>query len=155
MVKQRNRSQSGSHEATPLGDFIREHREAMGFSIRGLSAASGVHYSFIARLESGENRSASPEVLQKLANVLEVDAKDLFALAGLTMPEGLPAFTPYLRAKYRLPKEALSQLGEYFAFVSEKYGVRVDDNDLPGPRHSPNGQDRSGGKPKKSKRGTP
>ena len=56
--------------------------------------------------------------------MLELDERDLFALAGLDAPEGLPAFTPYLRAKYDMSDEAAQALHEYFSFVSRKYEVK-------------------------------
>ena len=83
-----------------------------------------LHHSFLARLEAGDYQTAKPAVLQRLSRVLELDERDLFALAGLDAPEGLPAFTPYLRAKYDMSDEAAQALHEYFSFVSRKYEVK-------------------------------
>ena len=101
-----------------LGEAIRKAREALGLSLRQL------HHSFLARLEAGDYQTAKPAVLQRLSRVLELDERDLFALAGLDAPEGLPAFTPYLRAKYDMSDEAAQALHEYFSFVSRKYEVK-------------------------------
>lgn len=102
-----------------LGGVIRQAREALGLSIRHLSTAVDVHHSFLARLETGDYRTAKPAFLQRLSRVLELDERDLFSLAGLDAPEGLPAFTPYLRAKYDMSDEAAKALQEYFTFVRE------------------------------------
>ncbi|MBK6968523.1 MAG: helix-turn-helix domain-containing protein [Candidatus Microthrix sp.] len=96
----------------------------MGLSLRQLAPLVQLHHSFLARLEAGDYQTAKPAVLQRLSRVLELDERDLFALAGLDAPEGLPAFTPYLRAKYDMSDEAAQALHEYFSFVSEKYEVK-------------------------------
>lgn len=107
-----------------LGDAIRQAREALGLSLRQLAEAVDVHHSFLARLETGDYQTAKPAILQRLSRVLELDERDLFSLAGLDAPEGLPAFTPYLRAKYDMSDEAAKALQEYFTFVSDRYDVR-------------------------------
>lgn len=107
-----------------LGDAIRRAREALALSLRQLAPLVQLHHSFLARLEAGDYQTAKPAVLQRLSRVLELDERDLFSLAGLDAPEGLPAFTPYLRAKYDMSDEAAQALHEYFSFVSEKYEVK-------------------------------
>ena len=107
-----------------LGEAIRKAREALGLSLRQLAPLVQLHHSFLARLKAGDYQTAKPAVLQRLSRVLELDERDLFALAGLDAPEGLPAFTPYLRAKYDMSDEAAQALHEYFSFVSRKYEVK-------------------------------
>ena len=111
-----------------LGEVIRQAREGLGLSLRQLAEAVDVHHSFLARLESGDYQTAKPAFLQRLSRVLELDERDLFSLAGLDAPEGLPAFTPYLRAKYDMSDEAAKALQEYFTFVTDKYDVREKDH---------------------------
>jgi len=107
-----------------LGEVIREARSQLNLSMRQLAEAVDVHHSFVARLESGDYQTAKPAFLQRLSRMLELDERNLFALAGLDAPEGLPAFTPYLRAKYEMSDEAAKALHEYFSFVTDKYDVR-------------------------------
>lgn len=107
-------------EYSSLEAYGEQTLDEMGLSIDD----TGVHHSFIARLESGDYQTAKPAVLQRLSRVLELDERDLFALAGLDAPEGLPTFTPYLRAKYEISDEAAQALQEYFNFVSDKYDIR-------------------------------
>lgn len=123
MSERTNRSDGGAN-GVRLGEVIRQAREGLGLSIRQTADAVHVHFSFIARLESGDYQTAKPAVLQRLSRVLELDERDLFSLAGLDAPEGLPAFTPYLRAKFEMSDEAAKALQEYFTFVSEKYDVQ-------------------------------
>jgi transcriptional regulator with XRE-family HTH domain len=116
-------------DAVRLGETIRDARSAMGLSIRQLADAVKVHHSFIARLEAGDYLSAKPAILQRLSRVLELDERDLFALAGLEAPEGLPTFTPYLRAKYEMSDEAMRAMHDYFTYIVDKYDVAEKDTD--------------------------
>lgn len=118
-----------------LADVLKSAREAMGLSIRRLAERVGIHHAGLARIELGEQRP-SPETLQRLASVLELDEADLFALAGYRLPESLPSLPAYLRAKYDLPPEAASQLNDFFSFLAEKYKIDIegDANASPSPR---------------------
>jgi transcriptional regulator with XRE-family HTH domain len=115
-------------DPTELGRFIRARREALALSLRALEKRSGVDHTYIYALEQGEIQTPSPEKLQRLARELEVEIEDLYSLAGYAIPEHLPEFSPYLRAKYDfLPSEAVSQLETYFQLLREKYGVGEDE----------------------------
>ncbi len=107
-----------------LGETLRSAREGLRLSLRQLADSVETHHSLLARLESGEYLSTKPELLSRLARKLELDERDLFSLAGLDVPEGLPSFVPYLRAKYDMPPDAAKALQEYFGYVSEKYDVQ-------------------------------
>ena len=109
-----------------LGSRLRAARDEAGLSIRRLAERVGVHHATVSRIESGEFQQPAPEILQRLAGALEIDVADLLALAGYTIPEGLPSLPAYLRAKYRMPPEAAAQLSEYFDYLSGKYGIEVE-----------------------------
>lgn len=104
-----------------LGKHIRRVRIDLGFSIRRLAAAAGVDASWLSRLERGDYNSPDPRCLSQLAAVLEIDPIDLYLLAGYPGSERLPGFAPYLRAKYDLPPEAVTQLEAHFRLLNEKY----------------------------------
>lgn len=135
--KTSSRSTRQQPDGIRLGEVIREARMGLGLSLRQLADAVESHHSFVARLETGDYQTAKPAFLQRISRVLELDERDLFALAGLDAPEGLPAFTPYLRAKYDMSDEAAKALHEYFAFVSDKYDVRRRDEPEPDTRARP------------------
>jgi transcriptional regulator with XRE-family HTH domain len=117
-------------DSTELGRFIHARREALSLSLRALEGRSGVDHTYIYALEQGEIQTPSPEKLQRLARELEVEIEDLYALAGYAVPEHLPEFTPYLRAKYEfLPSEAVSQLEAYFQLLRDKYGEGEEEED--------------------------
>lgn len=123
------RSSDDKRQAEPvrLAQLLREAREERGLSLRRLAERVGMHHATLGRIEAGEHRPG-PETLQRLAAALEIDEADLFAMAGYRLPERLPAFPAYLRAKYRMPDEAATQLNEYFAYLAEKYDIAVEDD---------------------------
>jgi transcriptional regulator with XRE-family HTH domain len=82
--------QHRTNKPDTLGTFIASQRERMGLSQRQLAALAGVHHSLIARLESGEIVAGrSPEHMQAIADVLEVDVSELLSFVGIkpTLPE--------------------------------------------------------------------
>ena len=107
-----------------LGDLIRRTREAHGLSQAELARLSGVGRTTIIRIEQAEIESPDPHKLQLLARHLDLGVEDLFAFADYATPGGLPAFGPYLRARYGddLSDEARARLEEYFEMVQEKFG---------------------------------
>lgn len=97
---------------TRLGDELRAARRAQRVSGRALADLVGVHYSTISRFEAGLLCPA-PEVLERLAQALDLNADELDALAH----PRLPSLGPYLRAKFDLPPEAVTELEEHFRDV--------------------------------------
>ncbi|WIG58346.1 MAG: hypothetical protein OJF49_001092 [Ktedonobacterales bacterium] len=104
-----------------LGTTIRQARERAGFSLRNLEAIVGVSRQLLLRLEHDELENPSPDLLHRLAEALELDSDDLFAFVGYRPSEKLPSLTPYLRAKYRLPPEALAAASEALRDILDKY----------------------------------
>ena len=104
-----------------LGTMIRQARERAGLSLRNLEAIVGVSRQLLLRLEHDEIDNPSPELLQQLAEALELDSDDLFALVGYKLSEKLPNLTLYLRAKYRLPPSALAEASEALRDILDKY----------------------------------
>lgn len=111
-------------DAVRLGEYVRAQRESLGISQRRLAARTGIHHSTLARLEAGDYAQPAPANLHRIAESLDLDPEDLFALAGHTIPRELPSFTPYLRAKYDIPDRAAQELADYFRFITERYGIQ-------------------------------
>lgn len=107
-----------------LGEYIRGQREALGISQRRLATRVGIHHSYLARMEAGDYAQPAPAVLHRIAEALDLDPEDLFALAGHVIPHELPSFAPYLRAKYDIPDQAARELADYFRYLSERYGIQ-------------------------------
>jgi len=115
---------SPSTKSRQLGKLVRQARTARGLSLRALAEGIGTADApYLLRLERGEYQQPSAAVLQGLARVLDIAITDLYALAGYVMPEGLPAFEPYLRVTTDLPDHAIEQLGDYYAMLKTKYGA--------------------------------
>lgn len=116
-----------------LGKYVRSRRTATGLGVRALARAAGVDPTWVSRLEHGEYDRPDPRLLARLADSLQLDLADLYLGAGYRSGAGLPGFTPYLRAKYDLPPEAIDQLAAHFELINERHareqeGGRHDEN---------------------------
>lgn len=109
-----------------LGEYVRARRLSLGLSYQDVADASGLHYSYWNKLENGQYEQPAPKYLRIIADTLDVPIEDLLALAGYDLPERLPSFTPYLRAKYELPPEAIADLERYFDLLRNFYGIPKD-----------------------------
>jgi transcriptional regulator with XRE-family HTH domain len=109
---------SVKNSGVELGAYVQKLRLETGLSIRGLARAADVDATGISRMEKGDE-IPTPHTLASLARVLEVDVSDLLILAGYPVTTELPAFQPYLRARYDLSPEAIEQLGAIFDLVVE------------------------------------
>jgi transcriptional regulator with XRE-family HTH domain len=101
-----------------LGQHVRGLREARGLSVRGLAAKAHVDPSWLSRLERRLIGSPDPRTLHRLADALDVEVASFYEDAGYG---GLPKFAPYLRAKYDLPDDAVTQLQAHFDLINERY----------------------------------
>jgi transcriptional regulator with XRE-family HTH domain len=104
-----------------LGEKIRELRLGTGLSVRALARRAKVDYSWLARLERGVYASPDARSLWRVARALDVEVADFYLVAGFGDATGLPGFSPYLRAKYDLPDEAISQLEAHFELINTRY----------------------------------
>ena len=109
-----------------LGEFVRSRRQSMDLSLADAASASDLDPSYWNKLENGHYRSPAPQHLQTIARVLGVPTEDLYGLAGYEIPERLPSFQPYLRAKYDLPSEAIADLERYFELLRNYYDIPKD-----------------------------
>jgi transcriptional regulator with XRE-family HTH domain len=105
---------------TKLGRKVRVLRAKRQMSVRGLAAAAGVDATWLSRLERGMYDSPDPRLLRELAEVLEIEASELFIAAGFEDSQSLPQFAPYLRVKYDLPEDAVAQLEAHFKLFNKR-----------------------------------
>lgn len=117
-------------EITPLNqklsDFIRTRRQSLGWNYQDCARHSGLHHSYWNKLENGHYRQPTQKYLRIIAKTLNVPVEDLFLLAGYELAAPLPSFTPYLRAKYSLPPEAVADLERYFELLRNYYDIPQD-----------------------------
>jgi transcriptional regulator with XRE-family HTH domain len=111
-------------KAVRFGKYLKQQRQAKGLSSRALARAVGANDATIVRIERGTIESPRPNLLSAIARELDLPLSDVFAYADYVVPQELPSFTPYLRAKYgELPPEAVEQLERSFARLAKKYGA--------------------------------
>lgn len=86
-------------QPTSLGAYVHAERERAGLTQRQLAALAGLHHSFLARLENGEIADRpTPQHLQRIADALELDVRDLLAFLGVNVE--LPEPRVYFRTVY-------------------------------------------------------
>jgi transcriptional regulator with XRE-family HTH domain len=83
-----------------LGTFLKEARARAGLSIRDLERVSGVANSYLTKLELNQKTNPSADILQRLADALDLDASELLAFIGVKPASTLPAARTYFRRKY-------------------------------------------------------
>lgn len=110
-----------------LGDYVRRRRLATGLSLRQAARRAGIDHTYWGKVELGELRSPNPRYLNAMAVVLEVPPQELFGLAGYYVPEQLPSFGPYLRAKYDLDAEGIAELHRLFEQIRARDGDDADE----------------------------
>lgn len=65
-----------------LAEYVKERREAKGWSQRDLANASQISNSEISRIERGIRKNVSPDHLKLLAQALDVPAEEMLPFAG-------------------------------------------------------------------------
>ena len=97
-----------------LGEYMRSARLKRRLSLQQLANAAGVHKSYLGRLELGQLKQPSPEVLQKIARALDIEYENLFALTGYRLPDELPSLVPYLRSRYHMSDDDIRKVNRFF-----------------------------------------
>ena len=122
-VKEGNRPIMNPERAQRLGSFLRQRREELGMSARMLARLVDVRDSTIMRLERGVYAAPAADKLARIAEVLELELADVYALAQYVIPSSLPSFPHYLVSRYPLlPQEAVVELQEHFDSLAEHHG---------------------------------
>ncbi|MHB8512932.1 MAG: helix-turn-helix domain-containing protein [Actinomycetota bacterium] len=90
---------------------LRKRRTELNLSLRELAERSGVGYSLLSYIESGERPAPRGQRLSDLAKALELPVTDLYSWAGMEMD--LPSAGIYLRSKYSLTKKDAEDLARF------------------------------------------
>jgi transcriptional regulator with XRE-family HTH domain len=86
-----------------LGEVLRETRTEKFMTLRKLSEKSSVALGYISEVERG-SKEASSEILECLAEGLNLEVADLIIMAGWKMKVGNEAFDKNLRLDLELTK---------------------------------------------------
>lgn len=98
-----------------LGVRLRTARLEAGLSIRQLARAAGINHSYLVKLENDQNDNPSAAHLQRLADVLEIDASDLLSFIGVEPSSTLPSPRIYFRRKFGLSDAEAARLSRLIA----------------------------------------
>ena len=98
-----------SHDLT-LGQHLEAARQQAGYSLRQLANVSGVHSSVVNRLLKDLVERPGPDHLIALARALELNAADLFLLAGLPIPKEVASLEIMLRKGYGVSNDEVPEL---------------------------------------------
>jgi transcriptional regulator with XRE-family HTH domain len=119
-----NRSGRHSTGGSPLGNLIKSKREAAGLTLTQLAAELAVSRPYLSRLERGEYAHPSSRVLTQIIKRLDISVEDAYALTGYMLPNDLPSFGPYLRAKHAdWPEDVQQQLESFYDYLKQKYSL--------------------------------
>jgi transcriptional regulator with XRE-family HTH domain len=111
--------------ASSLGEFIRRQRELSAMSMREFAKAAGISNPYLSQIERGL-RAPSEQVLQSIADALQVSAETLYEQAGVGQEQ--PEASRVLEAIREDPdltgrqRQALSEV--YRAFVAARQRAR-------------------------------
>jgi transcriptional regulator with XRE-family HTH domain len=117
-----------SDNSPSLGEYLQQARKRAGLSQRHLAARTGMHHSYIARLENGEVRSRpKPGHLQRLADALSIDLADLLVFLGVRPT--LPETRTYFRRAYGVNDDEASVIANLVEHYVEqlKKGERINE----------------------------
>lgn len=113
-------------EPATLASVVRQGREAAGLSLRQLATLVGIDFSVLSRIEAGKVARPSPQVVQNLAEVLELDASELLAFIGVKMT--LPEPKVYLRKAYGFSEREAEEAAAIIAELRRKQQPPPDDS---------------------------
>jgi transcriptional regulator with XRE-family HTH domain len=103
-----------------LGAYLRAARLEVELSIRQLAHAAGINHSYLVKLETDQNDNPSAAVLQRLADVLQIDASDLLSFIGVEPSSTLPSPRVYFRRKFGLSDAEAARLSRLIADYTSK-----------------------------------
>ena len=70
-----------------LGQELRNVRHMLGLSLKAAATPAGISATYLQKLETGEVKNPSPNVLHGLSSTLNVPYPDLMELAGYVVPD--------------------------------------------------------------------
>lgn len=95
------------HDTSSLGAYLRSAREQAGLSLRQVASLADVNYAYLARVESGEKKKPSADILQRLADALHIDSAELFAFFGVKSSLSEPKM--YFRRAYGMSESEAAE----------------------------------------------
>lgn len=105
-----------------IGKYLKYQREKRSLSLQEISHLVDLTPSFLNRLENGVYQTIKFDVIEKIANGLNMSITDLLKKCELTSTKAdLPTLRFYLKEKYQLTTEAIDDVELFIEFVKKKY----------------------------------
>lgn len=124
--KNENKEWSDSMGQT-FGSFVRQHRQAMGMTLRGLAARLGISPVYMSNIETDRRTAPTQEYLEKLAKELRLDKagyEEMLDLAAKSKAQRVSSDLPeyimerdIVRAALRTAKEVDATDEEWQEFI--------------------------------------
>jgi transcriptional regulator with XRE-family HTH domain len=102
-----------------LGEYLRAARTEAHLSLREMERLTGISFGYLRKLETNDHDNPSADKLQRIADVLELDASELLAFIGITPSSVLPAADVFFRSKYGLSEAEAKEAAE---LIEQRYG---------------------------------
>jgi transcriptional regulator with XRE-family HTH domain len=125
--------------AKRLGALIKDQRLKLGIGLREAGRRTGIDDGLLSRMESGAILTPAPDKLARIAEVLNINLSDLYAMADYAVPTDLPSPALYLRTKFRgdLPASAMKSLTRELDQLLAKHGLDPAAGPTPGEDETP------------------
>lgn len=113
-----------------LAQTLHRTRNMKGLSLRAVADPAGISPTYLQKLERGDVRDPSPNILYRLAEVLGLDYSSLMRMAGYVVPtetddrrsrRGTRALTHALSTE-PLTRDEEAALSEYLGYLRSRKG---------------------------------
>lgn len=101
-----------------LGQTLKEARELIPLTLRGVEDAVGISNAYLSQLENDKIKKPSANVLYKLSSIYKIELDELLLAAGI-IKEGQQIKNVGKSIKNLTPKEH-QQLCQYLKFLRQK-----------------------------------
>lgn len=105
-----------------LGQHLEAARQEAGYSLRQLASLSGLAMSSVNRLLKDEVEHPQADHLTALARALELNATDLFLLAGVPVPDQAASLDIMLRKGYGVSDREVPELKREIEALIARHG---------------------------------
>ncbi len=117
-------------QESDLGAQLQQVRRLRGLSLKAIAEPAGISAAYLQKLERGQVKSPSPNVLYRLGEVLDVPYATLMKAAGYIVPSGdKDRAAPSNVLSYALSSEKLTDdeadaLARYLSWYRDDRAVR-------------------------------
>ena len=109
-----------------LARYVKYQRAKRHLTIAQLAEAADLTPSYISRLEQGDYDSPTLEVIDRLAQALQMPLLVFLAKSQIIEYEkDLPDLPYYLHEKYSFPQQAIGDIELFLSFIKKKYRQEI------------------------------